>query len=124
MSTQIFILVVIFYNFENLSGARRRLDEYEVARAVQLLENGTRQSEVARRFNVHPSVICRLWHRYQETGLYVQRPRSGRPRALTARQDRYLTTMARRNRAQSAVVLRNNLQNSTPEHRRIGAVFL
>lgn len=94
-------------------GVRNHLDHYSVARAVQLLEDGDRQCEVARRFGVSPSVVCRLWQRYRETGLYTQRPRTGRPRVLTARQDRYLTTLARRNRRLDAVSLRNEVQDAT-----------
>ena len=92
---------------------RRHLEATDVARAVQLLEDGVRQVEVARRFGITQSVVSRLWQRYQQTGRYHVRQRSGRPRVLTARQDQYLRVSARRNRMDSAITQRNNLQNAT-----------
>ena len=85
---------------------RRHLEATDVARAVQLLEDGVRQVEVARRFAISHSVVSRLWQRYQQTGRYHVRQRSGRPRALTARQDQYLRLSARRNRMDSAITSR------------------
>ena len=47
-----------------ITGAvRRHLDPTDVARAVQLLEDGERVQVVARRFGVSPSVVSRLWTR-------------------------------------------------------------
>ena len=92
---------------------RRHLEATDVVRAVQLLEDGVRQVEVARRFGITQSVVSRLWQRYQQTGRYHVRQRSGRPRVLTARQDQYLRVSARRNRMDSAITQRNNLQNAT-----------
>ena len=55
-------------------GVRRHLTEVEVARAVQLLEEGHTQREVADRMDVAPSVINRAvetlpgrWPVYQKT---------------------------------------------------------
>ena len=73
---------------------RRHLEATGVALAVQLLEEGVRQVEVARRFGISQSVVSRLWQRYQQTGQYHVRQRSGRPRVLTARQDQYLRVTA------------------------------
>lgn len=107
-------LLVVFLMFCRYCGAaRRHLEATDVARAIQLLEDGVRQVEVARRFAVSQSVVSRMWERYQQTGLYHDRSRSGRPRALTARQDQYLRISARRNRLNSTGTLRNSLQNAT-----------
>ena len=59
------------------NAARRYLDPADVARAVQLLEDGNTQREVARRLAVSRSVISRLWTRYQETGECSRRPGEG-----------------------------------------------
>jgi transposase len=54
------------------------------------------QRAVAGHFNVSQSVIARLWNWFQHTGNVAERPRSGRPRKTTVRQDRYLSDMAKR----------------------------
>ena len=43
-----------------------------VARVVQLLEDGERLLVVAWRLHLPPSVVGRLWRRYQETGEYTR----------------------------------------------------
>ncbi len=44
----------------------------DVARIMQLLEDDERLRVVARRLDVSPSVVIRLWIRYQETGEYTR----------------------------------------------------
>ena len=51
-----------------VGAARQHLDLPDVARAVQLLEDGERLRVVARRLGVSPSIVSRLWRRYRETG--------------------------------------------------------
>ncbi|XP_076329996.1 uncharacterized protein LOC143235656 [Tachypleus tridentatus] len=53
---------------------RRHLIENEMARAVQMLADGHSQRRVAHRVGGSPSVINRLWRRYQETNSYGRRP--------------------------------------------------
>lgn len=69
--------------------------------------------EAARRLNVSPSVIHRLQHRFQQTQTVRDRPRSGRPRITTRREDRYLTLTALRLRTVTAEHLRRTLRNNT-----------
>ena len=66
-----------------VGAARQHLDLPDVARAVQLLEDGERLRVVARRLDVSPSVVSRLWRRYQETGEYTRREGQGRSRMTT-----------------------------------------
>ena len=44
----------------------------DVARIMQLLEDDERLRVVARRLDVSPSVVIRLWISYQETGEYTR----------------------------------------------------
>ena len=48
---------------------RRHLDATDASRAIQLLEDGVRQVEVARRIAVSQSVVSRLHHCNQQTSL-------------------------------------------------------
>lgn len=92
---------------------RRHLDSFETARAVQMIEDGVSQRQVADVLGVSPSVVNRLWARYLETGTYTRRPGQGRPRATTERQDRYLRTLGLRHRQATARTLRNDFQQGT-----------
>lgn len=75
-----------------------------------MLQTGSTQVNVARHLGVSQSVISRLWNRYLNTGEVVDRPRSGRPRMTTRRQDLIITNHAQRNNTQSATRLRQHLQ--------------
>ena len=88
-----------------LSNMRRHLTSEKAARAVG--------RQVAGQFNVTPSVISRLRNRYNQTGTVQERQRSGRPRCTTAREDRYLGLIARRQRFQSAVWLNADFREAT-----------
>ena len=52
--------------------AIRYLDLPNVAKAVQLVNDGERLQVVAQRFDVSPTVVSRLCRRYQETGQYTR----------------------------------------------------
>ena len=92
---------------------RHHLTGNEAAQAVGMLQAGQVQRAVAGHFNVSQSVISRLWNRFQHTGNVEERPRSGRPRKTTVRQDRYLCNMAKRQRFQSAVRLNSDFRTAT-----------
>ena len=51
-----------------VGAARQHVVLTDVAKAVQLLEDGERLLEVARRLDVSPNVVSQRWSRYQETG--------------------------------------------------------
>lgn len=80
-----------------------RLSKVDRERAVTLLMQGQSQSYVANQLNVNQSTIHRLWRRLQTSGSTNDRPRSGRPRETTARQDRYIRVKHLRNRFRTAV---------------------
>ena len=67
-----------------------KLNSEERARVLAMLECGRTQEQVARRFNVSRSTILRLIRRVRDTGTFADRPRSGRPRVTSVRQDNYV----------------------------------
>lgn len=79
------------------------------ARIVAALENGDGQRATSRRFNVSLSTVQRTYQRYQETGLLTRRAGSGRKKATTARDDRFIVLTSLRNRTLTAVNIRNHL---------------
>jgi len=81
--------------------------------AIGMLQAGQTQRNVAFQFGVSQSVISRVWTRFQGTGTVNERPRSGRPRATTQRQDRYIALLARRQRFQAAPRLANQFNVAT-----------
>ena len=91
----------------------RILPAAEVTRAIGLLQAGQTQRQVAGQLNISQSVVSRLWNRFQQTGNVSERSRFGRPRCTTARQDRYLGNLARRQRFQSALRLNSDFRQAT-----------
>ena len=75
---------------------RRHLTHVQMVSAVNMIEAGLSQADVARHFDVSRSVISRLWRRYEQFGNVAER-HEGRQRATTPRQDRYVVALARRN---------------------------
>ena len=73
-------------------------------RAIGMIQAGTPQRDVALRFGVHWNTISSLWRRFQTTGSGSERPRSGRPRVTSQRQDQYIRVMHLCNRFQTAGV--------------------
>ena len=55
-----------------------------------MLECRRTQEQVVRRFNVLRSTIRRLVRRVTVTGTFADRPRSGRPRVTSVRQDNFI----------------------------------
>ncbi|GFT94402.1 HTH_Tnp_Tc3_2 domain-containing protein [Trichonephila clavipes] len=76
-------------------------------RVIGRLESGQTQRGVADAVGVARSVVARLWNRLQETGNVRRRPGTGRPRATTSTDDRYIQLTARRNRTENATQLQN-----------------
>ena len=75
-----------------------RLTDVQRGRAIALLMQGQRQQQVANHFGVNISTIERLVRRLRETGHLADRPRSGRPRVTSRRQDRTIRLAHLRNR--------------------------
>ena len=75
-----------------------RLRQNERERAIGMLAAGMTQVQVANHFNVSRMTIARLKTRLRDTGTTNDRPRSGRPRETTLRQDRHIRIIHLRNR--------------------------
>ena len=64
---------------------------------------------VADQFRVNHSIIVRLMQRFRQTGNVTDRPRAGRPRKKTSREDRLVSRRARQRPFSTAGALRGNL---------------
>jgi len=65
-----------------------KLSNEQCERAVGMLKAGVNQTVVAREIGVHRSPISRLQSKFRKTNKKADRPRAGRPRVTTLRQDR------------------------------------
>jgi transposase len=65
---------------------------------------------IAVQFNVHKTTVYRLISRYKQTGSVEDRPRSGRPKKLTPREERYIHMTSRRERFLSATRIADRLR--------------
>jgi transposase len=75
-----------------------RLTEVQRGQAIALLMQGQRQQQAALQFGVNVSTVERLVRRLRDTRRVVDRPRRGRPRITTPRQDRAICLAHLRNR--------------------------
>ena len=87
-----------FYATLNFFSIMVRLTDVQRGRAIALLMQGQRQQQVANHFGVNVSTNERLVRRLRETGHLADRPRSGRPRVTSRRQDRTIRLAHLRNR--------------------------
>ncbi|GFV82000.1 HTH_Tnp_Tc3_2 domain-containing protein [Trichonephila clavipes] len=92
---------------------QRDLPESMAWRVIDRLESGQTQRSVADAVGVARSVVARLWNRFQETGNVRRLPGTGRPRATTSTDDRYIQLTARRNRTENATHLQRQLLLAT-----------
>ena len=79
-----------------------RLSQLDRGRAIAVILQDRSQRDVAQQFWVHESTISRLVQRLRATGRLTDRPRSGRPRVTTQRQDRRILLVHLRNRLRMA----------------------
>lgn len=82
----------------------------DVARVVALIEAGHSQRDAARQTGIPRTTIQYVYQRYRETGEYSRRSGSGSQRRTTARDDRFVVLSVLRNRHQTAVGVRNELE--------------
>ena len=80
-----------------------RLSQEQRNEAVQMLLRGRSRAVIARNFQVSRSTITHLYQCLRQTGTTNDRPRSGRPRVTSRRQDRHMRLTHLRNRFRTAV---------------------
>ncbi|KFM76555.1 hypothetical protein X975_12185, partial [Stegodyphus mimosarum] len=94
----------------------QRLDDGMRWQIVGRLEAGQSQVQICREFNLMPSVMCNLWKQFQDTGSIERKPGQGRSRDTMAKEDRYLSVLARRNRGATVFQLTRDLYAATGTH--------
>ena len=104
----------------------RRASVAERYQIIGLKENGRiTNAAISAQLGIPISTIKDVWRRYREDGSVKDRPRSGRPRKSSQRQDRSILRMARRNRVLSSArlrghwmrLLRHPISSTTVRHR-------
>ena len=90
-----------------------RLTEVQRGEAIAMVLQGQCHSDVARHFGVNVCTIDRLVRRLRETGQLADRPRSGRPRVTSQRQDRFICLSHFRNRHLTATETADLLHSVT-----------
>ena len=88
---------------------RRKLSIPERWQAVDIHNGGFSHRRVADHFKVNHSIIVRLMQRFRQTGNVTDRPRAGRPRKTTPREDQLISRRARQRPSSTTGALRGNL---------------
>ena len=94
-------------------GRRAGMTLAERQTAVGMLTAGMTGRDVGAHFGRSESTKSRLWTKYRLTGTVIDRPRSGRPRRTTAREDRYIIMTSRRNRFMTSGTTATRLRVTT-----------
>ena len=76
---------------------------------VQRRQRGEGVRAIARALQISPSTVTKTMQRFNDTGSTLSRPRSGRPRATTAREDRLIHRSQLADRRRSSNEVRNLL---------------
>ena len=88
---------------------RRKLTIPDRWQAVGMHNGGFSHRREADHFRVNHSIIVRLMQRFRQTGNATDRPRAGRPRKTTPREDRFIFRRVRQRPFRTAGALRGNL---------------
>ena len=88
------------------------ISESDAAKAVSLIEDGRSQRYVARALEIHRSLIQRAVKRFRETQKYTRKEGSGRKRATSPIDDRFVVLRTLRNRHSTAVHLQAESTNT------------
>ena len=81
------------------------IPEFDRITAIALQKQGKSTREIARKIGCCPKSISNILQRYKTTGQVQDRFRSGRPKISSARDDRALILLTRKNRRSSSSLL-------------------
>lgn len=102
-----------------------RLTREERERAIGMADMGATQVHIARTFACTPLTVARLLQRYRQIGTTQDRPRTGRPRVTTPREDQRIRVIHLRNRfvtaAETAATALGRRISQRTVHRRLRA---
>ena len=84
---------------------RKWVEDSESWRFVERIEAKQSITNVCLFFNVHCSVISQLWIQFQTSWIVVRRLVASHPRVTTSAEDRYIDTIAKRNRRSTFIRL-------------------
>lgn len=82
----------------------------DVARLVALIQDGRSQRYVSRTLGLPRTTVQDAWNRFVQNGTFIRRAGSGRRRATTAVDDRFVVLNALRNRRTTAIYLQHRLR--------------
>ncbi|KAK7113855.1 hypothetical protein V1264_000017 [Littorina saxatilis] len=93
---------------------RRKVTTFNKARAIAWLQDSVSKREVGRRLGVSHSVVVRLHQKFQATNSVLERPRSGRPKKTTQREDSgFIRRQALQQRGTTANIIRGQRRVAT-----------
>ncbi|CAG9138695.1 unnamed protein product [Plutella xylostella] len=110
---------------KDLFGECAKLDDQSIASAMKhttldltkkllkllpLLQQGLSQRAVAAQLHLSQSAVSRVYRRFQETGAFNRRPRTGRHRCTSERDDRFIVSTSLRNRHLTGVDVQQELR--------------
>lgn len=93
--------------------SRRHLTDFEKGLAIGRMEAGQTLTTACEHLKIAKSVMSRIYKRYKKTGNVRRQPGQGRKRATTDSQDRYLATIAKRNRHLTSVQIAKEFAAAT-----------
>ena len=93
-----------------------KVDAETRTRAVVLVEEGYSYRDVGTRLGISYKTVFRLVKKHRETGSIVDKPRSGRPRATTEREDRILVRKSLGDRRLTSPELRAKMEDDHGVH--------
>ncbi|GFX13049.1 transposable element Tcb2 transposase [Trichonephila clavipes] len=79
--------------------SRHHIDDFMRGRIIGKIEEGRKMTDVAREFDITPSVVSRLWKSFKTTGMCSRRHGGGRVRSTTPAEDRYIVLSAKKEQA-------------------------
>ncbi|CAJ1071528.1 paired box protein Pax-6-like [Xyrichtys novacula] len=81
---------------------RRQLSAAICNRIVGMRQAGAKQNAIATALGITQGAVSKILKRHRQTGVPTPRPRSGRPRKTTVREDHYLHRLSRTGRTKTS----------------------